>query len=100
MKEELRKEKMLITVSREVAPPSGIRVKDEVKKELQTIGSHKAEGPDSKVKCSKDSREKDKGKDESSDSSDDDKGKTPKGKSPKKKKKKKDKKKKEKKDKS
>lgn len=100
MKEELRKERMLITVSREDAPLPDIRVKEEVKKELQAIGSHKAGDPDSKSKCSRNSREKDKEKDESSDSSGDDKRKTQKTKSPKKKKKKKDKKKKEKKDKS
>lgn len=100
MKEELRKERMFITVSREDAPLSDIRVKEEMKKELQAIGSHKAEDPDSKSKCSLNSREKDKVKDESSDSSGHDKRKTQKTKSPKKKKKKKEKKKKEKKDKS
>lgn len=103
MKEEMRKERMLITVSRELAPPSDVRVKEEVKKELQDIGSHskvKAEDVDNKGKNSKDSREKDKVKDEIGDSSDNDKGKTQKIKSPKKKRKKKDKKKKDKKDKS
>ncbi|XP_078128925.1 uncharacterized protein LOC144532184 [Sander vitreus] len=91
LKEEMRKERMLITVSRGLTPPN-IKVKEEVNKE-QTIGSHskvKVENADHKDKSSRGSREKD----ESSDSSDDNKGQTLKAKSTKKKKKKKEKKKK------
>ncbi|KAI3363496.1 hypothetical protein L3Q82_011576 [Scortum barcoo] len=98
LKEEMRKERMLITVSRGVTPPPNVEAKEEVKME-NVIGSHnkvKVEDTDSKGKSSMDSREKNNIKDESSDSSDDDKGKTSKAKSPKKKKKKKEKKKKKK----
>ncbi|XP_073337807.1 uncharacterized protein [Pagrus major] len=97
LKEEMRKERMLITVSRGLPPPPDVRVKEELNKELEAIRSHskvKVEDKDSKGKSSKDKRENDMGKDESSDSSDDDKGKTAKSKSAKKKKKKKEKKKK------
>lgn len=93
LKEDMRKERMLITVARGLAPPPNARDKEEVKKE-NTNGSHnkvKVEG--GKGKSSMDSREKDKVKNESSDSSDDDKEKSSKTKSPKKKKKKKKKKK-------
>ncbi|XP_051279075.1 transcription initiation factor TFIID subunit 1 isoform X2 [Dicentrarchus labrax] len=94
LKEEMRKERMLITVSRGLTPPPDIGVMDEVNK-----ASHskvKVEDADHKGKSSKDSREKVKVKDESSDSSDNDKGKIPKAKSSKKKKKKEKKKKKDK----
>lgn len=97
MKEEMRKERMLITVSSGPTPLPNVGVKEEVNKDLQAIGSHnkaKVENTDSKRKSSKNSREKDKVKDKSSDSSDSDKGKTHKAKTPKKKKKKKEKKKK------
>lgn len=91
LKEEMRKERMLITVSRGLPPPPDVRVKEELHKELEANRSHskvKVEDKDTKGKSSKDSREKGKGKNESSDSSDDDKGKTHKSKSAKKKKKK------------
>lgn len=89
LKEEMRKERMLITVSRGRTPPPDIKVKEEVNNK-QAIGSHsKVEDTDKKGKSSKESREKDNQvKDESSESSDDNKGKTHKAKSPKKKKKK------------
>ncbi|XP_031695801.1 uncharacterized protein LOC116378133 isoform X2 [Anarrhichthys ocellatus] len=94
MKEEMRKERMLITVSRGLTPPPNVRVKEEVNKE-QTVGCHskvKVEDEAGKEKASKSNR----ATDESSDSSDDNKRKTQKAKSPKKKKKEKKKKKKKK----
>nr|XP_046258859.1 uncharacterized protein DDB_G0287625 isoform X2 [Scatophagus argus] len=95
LKEEMREERMLITVSCGLTPPPDLRVTEEVKKQLHAIGSH------SKVRVEDtDSREKHKVKVESSDGSDSDKVRTQRAKSPKKKKKKKDKKKKDKKDKS
>ncbi|XP_010779587.1 zinc finger protein 318-like [Notothenia coriiceps] len=92
LKQEMRKERLLITVSRGQTPPPKGRAKKEVNKE-QNIGSHnkiKVEDTDCKGNQSNSSGKK-KGlvKYESSDSSDDDKGKTQKDKSPKKKKKKK-----------
>lgn len=101
LKEEMKKERMVITVSQALALPSDIRVKED--KELQTIGSHskvKAEDADDRGKKSKDSKERDEAEDEIDDSSDSDHGKKEKVKSPKKKRKKKNKKKKEKKSKS
>ncbi|XP_070772656.1 NK-tumor recognition protein [Enoplosus armatus] len=96
LKEEMRKERMLITVSRGLTPPASVGVKEEVDSEQAAGGRSKVQVEDagSKGKSSKDSREKAKVKHESSDSSDDDKGKKHKAKSPKKKKKKKEKKKK------
>lgn len=88
LKEDMKKERMVITVSQDLALPSDIRAKEN--KELQAIGSH------SKV----DSKERDEAEDENDDSCDSDHGKKGKVKSPKKKKKKKNKKKKEKKSKS
>ncbi|XP_036979264.1 uncharacterized protein si:ch211-195b21.5 isoform X1 [Acanthopagrus latus] len=91
LKEEMKKERMLITVSRGLPPHPDVRVKEELHKELEANRSHskvKVEDKDTKGKSSKGSREKGKGKNESSDSSDDNKGKTPKSKSAKKKKKK------------
>ncbi|XP_022076630.2 uncharacterized protein si:ch211-195b21.5 [Acanthochromis polyacanthus] len=104
LKEEMKRERMLITVSRGLTPPPlNIRVKDEANKEVnkeQAIkrqSKDKAEVADSKEKSSKDSQDKDrKEKAESSDSSDTDQGKS-KSKQPKKKKKKKKEKKKKKK---
>ncbi|KAM6922636.1 uncharacterized protein PEZ65_010988 isoform 2-T2 [Lycodopsis pacificus] len=98
MKEEMRKERMLITVSRGLTAPPNVRVKEEVNKE-QTVRCHskvKVEDNAGKEKASKSNR----AIDESSDSSDDNKRKTQKAKSPKKKKKKKKKEKKKKKAKS
>ncbi|KAF7667945.1 hypothetical protein LDENG_00040580 [Lucifuga dentata] len=87
--EELRKERILITVSRGRTPPPNTRINKEANKEHAT-GKVKPENTDSKGKSSTGDR----GKETSSDSSDDDRRKSSKGKSPKKKKKKKEKKKK------
>lgn len=103
LKEEMKKERMLITVSCGLKPVPNVRVKEEVNKELQASGTHckvKVEDSDSKGKTFKDSGDKGKAKDESSDVSDDDKETTKAKSSKKKKKKKKEKKKKEKKGKS
>lgn len=94
LKEEMKKERMVITVSRDLALPSDTRVKED--KELQAIGSHskvKAEDVDDRGKKYKDSKERDEAKHETDDSSDSDRGKKEKVKSPKKKRKKKNKKK-------
>ncbi|GAA6218664.1 uncharacterized protein LOC108895769 isoform X3 [Lates japonicus] len=86
LKEEMSKERMLITVSRGLTPPPNVRIKEEVNKEQTNRSCNKVKVED----ANKDSRQKN----ESSDDNDDDKGKSPKVKSPKKKKKKKEKKKK------
>lgn len=101
LREEMKKERMVITVSQDLASPSDIRVKGD--KELQASGSHskvKAEDADGGRKKPKGGKERDEAEDETDDSSDSDHGKTEKVKSPKKKRKKKNKKKKEKKSKS
>lgn len=99
LKDEMKKERMLITVSCGLTPPPNVRVKEEVNKEQASRSQHrlKVEETDSSGKKSpKDSREKGRKKDESSDESSDD---NDKGKAPKKKKKEKKKKKRKKKEK-
>lgn len=88
LKQEMTKERMMITVSRDPEPHSDVRNKEEVKMELLSAGSC------SKAKCSKGSKKDDKVINKKSDSNNDNKEKTPKRKSPKKKKKKEKKKKK------
>ncbi|KAM6997655.1 uncharacterized protein LKV04_006280 [Tautogolabrus adspersus] len=84
LQEEMKKERMLITVSRGQTPPPNIRVKEEVDKEKANRGKVKVEDNDSKGGSSSKGREKEKGvKDENSDS-DTDKVKKRKRKSPKK----------------
>lgn len=91
LQEEMRKERLLITVSRTLTPPTNVRVKEEVNKEQQASRSHgKVDNADIKGKFSKNSSEKD--SIEKDASSDDDKGNTSKAKHSKKKKKKKEKK--------
>lgn len=57
MKEEMRRERMLITVSRGLTPPPNVRVKEEGNNELAVRGHGKLKVEDSDSRGSKNSRE-------------------------------------------
>lgn len=68
LKEEMKKERMLITVSQEPALLSKVKVNEEVKKKMLTIGSRvKAEDTDGGKECLKGRREKTEEEDKSGD---------------------------------